>query len=269
MNHGPQEKKASKVTVPNIKSVLLNPSYGFTTNKPRVTSPHPPKSGSRSSVTPQTVATAPLDDPVQKRGQEPFVRVHHGQPFDEMTFVPEAFEIPEDGRIKLFVNNLGPISGLEIEPGSSTIPQDGPSASTHTVSGAGTIQREEMQTPAVKCLREKLATRDGYETFTAHRGHVLSNPDIVKDWQFAVNFTRDYNKAKTPVKINKEAISAALGIRSTWLANAHTAIGTYGQVPEVAEVSTRIDPLPGATALFAFLTGWKKNHPIMGWSSKG
>ncbi|KAJ7761273.1 hypothetical protein DFH07DRAFT_771598 [Mycena maculata] len=58
----PEEKfQPSKVTVPKLKSTLLDPTYDFTTNKPRVTSPHPSKSGSRSSVNPGTPKTITIN----------------------------------------------------------------------------------------------------------------------------------------------------------------------------------------------------------------
>ncbi|KAJ7195246.1 hypothetical protein GGX14DRAFT_404160 [Mycena pura] len=95
---------------------------------------------------------------------------------------------------------------------------------------------------------------------TVERPH---DPDAVSDWQFAVDFTRDYNRINSQVKVSKDTICRALGILAV---NAHTAtgiIGTYGKVPEVEEMLTRIDnPLPGVNALQGFLTEWKKDHPV-------
>ncbi|KAJ7931865.1 hypothetical protein B0H13DRAFT_1857518 [Mycena leptocephala] len=239
---GPKKSQPTRGTIPRIKAALLDPTYGFSTKKPPVASPHPPKSGSgrgpTTSVVPETIATPPLDTPA----------------VNDMRFDPEALKIAETGRIKLFVENLGLVtSTLETEANSLATPSDGPSVSKPVVSNAGTHKPEETDSPVVKYLRERLATRDGYETFAAYRGHERL-------------FARDYYKAKAPEKINKEAISAALGIGTTWLSNAHTAvsiIGTYGQVPDVAEVLARVDnSLAGATALFNFLTEWKKNHPV-------
>jgi hypothetical protein len=61
-------------------------------------------------------------------------------------------------------------------------------------------------------------------------------------------------------------IQTALGIRSTWLTNAQTAIdiiGTYGKVAEVAETLGRVDDPPkGSIVLLNFLTDWKKANPL-------
>jgi hypothetical protein len=60
-------------------------------------------------------------------------------------------------------------------------------------------------------------------------------------------------------------IQTALGIQSTWLTNAQTAIdiiGTYGKIREVVETLKREeDPPKGSISLLSFLTEWKKNHP--------
>ncbi|KAJ7189647.1 hypothetical protein GGX14DRAFT_608718 [Mycena pura] len=343
----------SKVTVANLKSALLDPIYGFTTNKPPVTSPHPSKSDSRSSVNlggsqtviinnPQSpdpiefvhapslgamefvsvrayiedcrfnpaqrtqarlsiplldrkgsslgsfrvhssqlfaalqrgnsaievlagsgVVRVSFADPEEEDWKIPFVRVHHGQPIDELDFSPDVLELPENGCIKLFVDSTGILATTVVKSEVVPLPgsHDGPSTVSRAEAGA-----EEITDPAVKYLREKLATRDGYEAFAARRGHVRSNPDAVLDWQFAVDFTRDYNRIKSPVKVSKDTICRALGIGSSWPVNAHTAtgiIGTYGKVQEVEEMLMRIDdPLPGATALLGFLVEWKKDHPV-------
>ncbi|KAJ7213566.1 hypothetical protein GGX14DRAFT_563884 [Mycena pura] len=360
----------SKASVSEIKTNLLDPTYGFTTNKPPVIALHPPKSNRLGSVqheTAQTSDTDPLDvednirsiglaavteiipvqnplpvgsnvellnvrvyvedhrfDPVQKTvaifsvpvldrnnctlesvqilGREvilglqksnnaieipstgsgivrisfadpeeegwkiPFVRVHHGEDLMAATFNPEALECSEGGRLKLFIDNLSiPTSTIKTEVEASkppAIPDPAPSTSTE----ASLTELEDNTDPAVKFLREKLQIREGYQSFAANRGRVLSNPEAVRGWQFAVDFTKDYHKVKTPVKINKPSIQSALGIGSTWLSNAHTAIeiiGKYGEVAEVADVLQRVDdPATGATALYNFLTEWKQDHPI-------
>ncbi|KAJ7445606.1 hypothetical protein FB451DRAFT_1189023 [Mycena latifolia] len=49
----------SKVTVAALKSALLDPTYGFTTNQPLVSSPGPPRSTSHSALPQQTTLEAP------------------------------------------------------------------------------------------------------------------------------------------------------------------------------------------------------------------
>ncbi|KAJ7162484.1 hypothetical protein C8R46DRAFT_1283444 [Mycena filopes] len=190
---------------------------------------------------------------------------HHGDFIHEMKFDPAVLEIPESLRIKLFVDNLAVAALTPKTEDTSTaavIPLGVPSTSTGIVSDVGPAV---VESAALRFLRGKLAERDGYQSFAAHRGRTVSNPDIVQDWQFAVNFKRDYKKIKTPVKIGLPDIQTALGIQSTWLTNAQAAtgiIGTYGKVKEVAEALEREDDPPkGSIALVNFLTEWKKNHP--------
>lgn len=145
------------------------------------------------------------------------------------------------------------------------------------------VDTDNKTTPAVDYLRGKLAGRDGYLMFVAHRSHVLANPDMVKDWQFAVDFTREYDKQRSPEvnssihvyrayspnslpqKITKASIQKALGIGSSWMGLAQTGveiIGTHGHEKEVKEVLERTDnPPAGATALLDFLVELRKNHP--------
>ncbi|KAJ7230051.1 hypothetical protein GGX14DRAFT_582062 [Mycena pura] len=167
-------------------------------------------------------------DPEEEGWKIPFVRVHHGEDLMAATFNPEALECSEGGRLKLFIDNLSiPTSTIKTEVEASkppAIPDPAPSTSTE----ASLTELEDNTDPAVKFLREKLQIREGYKSFTANRGRVLSNPEAVWGWQFAVDFTKDYHKVKTPVKINKPSIQSALGIGSTWLSNAHTAIEIIG-----------------------------------------
>ncbi|KAJ7738282.1 hypothetical protein B0H14DRAFT_2638528 [Mycena olivaceomarginata] len=204
----------------------------------------------------------------------PFVRMYHGQFIDEMKFDPAVLEIPEALHIKLFVENArwNPLSlpvslavpafTLKAEDTAAVILPHTPSTSTEVMSDSGTAA---VENTAVQFLRGKLAERDGYKLFAAHRGRTVSNTDIVQDWQFAVDFKRDHNKIKIPMKIVLRDIQTALGIQSTWLTNAQTAIdiiGTYGKIREVAETLKREeDPPEGSIARLSFLTEWKKNHP--------
>ncbi|KAJ7720339.1 hypothetical protein B0H16DRAFT_1738875 [Mycena metata] len=195
----------------------------------------------------------------------PFVRMVHGQFVEEMNFDPAALEITDNKRIHLFIDNVGITHPApKAEETAVVLPAAGSSSSTNTVShSTSTTARED---PAVTFLREKLSTRDGHQSFVAHRGRAVSNPEIVKDWQFSVNFKRDYNKTKVPMKIKLNHIQTALGIQSTWLTNAQTAvdiIATYSKVTEVEETLNRVDDPPkGSIALLNFLTEWKKQHPV-------
>ncbi|KAJ7873647.1 hypothetical protein B0H14DRAFT_3438208 [Mycena olivaceomarginata] len=305
----------SKATVADITTVLLDPKNGFTTNKPLITSPHPPKRACDKSVPVETPSQPPrllsfqlkktkiprpksasfestlrmdvsdmvsalqesnssLEIPPDSGGIKisipdseedgwkiPFVCMYHGQFIDEMKFDPAVLEIPEGLRIKLFLAVSA--FALKAEDTAAVIAPPAPSTSTEVVSDSGTAA---VENAAVQFLRGKLAERDGYKLFAAHRGRTVSNTDIVQDWQFAVDFKRDYNKIKIPVKIVLRDIQTALGIQSTWLTNAQTAIniiGTYGKIREVAETpKCEDDPPKGSIALLSFLTEWKKNHGV-------
>ncbi|KAJ7806935.1 hypothetical protein B0H14DRAFT_3146537 [Mycena olivaceomarginata] len=338
----------SKATIAEMTAMLLDPNNGFTTNKPLIISPHPPK-GSRSKSVPAATPEEPPSHPPISPAREPenmdlelpivrvyiedcrfslpqktvallslpvldrincapggfhvlsknlvsalqesnssieilpdsggvkisipdsededwkipFVRMHHGQFVDEMKFDPSTLEIQESLHIKLFVENLA-ISALVLkaEAAPVVIPGARPSTSTEPVLDTGPAVPENA---ALQFLRGRLATRDGYAAFTSHRGRTVPNPDIVQDWQFAVDFKRDYNKLKTPTNIKTSDIQTALGIQSTWLTNAQTAIaiiGTYSKVTEVSAMLALVeDPPKGSIALLNFLVDWKKNHP--------
>jgi hypothetical protein len=85
---------------------------------------------------------------------------------------------------------------LKAEDTGAVFPPPAPSTSTEVVSDSGTAA---VENAVVQFLRGKLAERDGYKLFAAHRGRTVSNTDIVQDWQFAVDFKRDYNKIKIPM----------------------------------------------------------------------
>ncbi|KAJ7828523.1 hypothetical protein B0H13DRAFT_1917016 [Mycena leptocephala] len=356
-NERPKSFQPSKVTVSKLQSVLLDPTYGFTTNEPLVDSPHPGKSSGRASgAQPKNPAASgssvpPVPDqppprpepsspgpvellavriyvedtsvvPIQKtvsvvslpvldrtnsgsvrvlskevisalqkgngaieipstgsgvvrisipdsEDEEfkiPFVRIPHGQNWELAVFDPEALEVAEHGRLKLHVDNASLPSVIKNEAETmNAVAVPGP------VSGPSNFEppaetMEESTDPVVKFLREKLGTRAGYSTFAANRGRTLANPVIVADWQFAVDFTTDYNELKTRVRVTKDSIQKALGIGSTWMSQANTAteiIRKYGEIPEVAEVLGRVeDPPKGSTILYRFLTEWKESHSI-------
>ncbi|KAJ7914009.1 hypothetical protein B0H13DRAFT_1873354 [Mycena leptocephala] len=339
---GPGKFQPSKVKVALIKSTLLDPTYGFTTNKPPVVFLHPPK-GSGGTATPvensppsppheenpapleflsvriyvedsrvvpthKTVAMLSLPvlnrtngairiyardiiaalqrsngaieipstgsglvmisfpDPEDEEWKIPFVRIPHGHTGDIANFSPDVLEIPQDLRLKLNVDNISSSlpavvnSAVSADSVTTSIP-----GSSTSVQLAAPLE-EEPTSPVITFLREKLATKAGYLSFAANRNRVLSNPVIVSDWQFAVSFTGTYNKMKTPVKVNKEAIRKALGVGSTWLSQAHTAvdiISKYGAVTEVADtLKLAENPPSGSIVLYNFLKDWRDNHPM-------
>ncbi|KAJ7445608.1 hypothetical protein FB451DRAFT_1412638 [Mycena latifolia] len=346
----------SKVTVAALKSALLDPTYGFTTNQPLVSSPGPPRSTSHSALpqqttleappaetstspaqdladtelldvriyledcrfdpTQKTVAVVPLPvldredvpiggfrvlgkdiigrlqrsniaiefprtgiirisvpDPLEPGWKMPFVRVVHAQSVEAMEFDPEALEISVDRRLRLFVENVAISSAPAIEMDAPPMNTAASASGSAPMTEKKDLKQGPADDPVVQYLLQKLATRAGYASFVANRSHVLSNPEVVKDWYFAVQSSRDYTKTRTPeqAKISKAHIQSALGIGSTWLANASTAISiieTYGpdkpsSANEVIEQLELVeDPAEGAAVLLRFLTEWKKEHPI-------
>ncbi|KAJ7468857.1 hypothetical protein B0H11DRAFT_2238707 [Mycena galericulata] len=222
---------------------------------------HIPSTGSH-------ISRLSVPDPEDPDWKVPFVRISSGQLLEEMTFNPEALDIPETCKLKIFVDNLTVAEGIKADEGSPSLAASTSLLVSLTPAGpadaAGTDPEE--VSPAIKFLREQLALRPGYQAFLANRGRILANPEIVKIWRFAVEFSNDYNKMRQPVKITKSSIQEALGFGSTWLTNAQNAIqimNEYRQVPEVTEVLERIDESPaGSTALYNFLVDWKMNHPL-------
>ncbi|KAK6991449.1 hypothetical protein R3P38DRAFT_3227611 [Favolaschia claudopus] len=344
---------ASKTKSEVMKAALLDPRNGFSTNKPPIKSPHPPKQGGASSgpshalpntnqglqdsnpILPppssefeeestervtvrvyiedtravpsqKTVALLSLPissrendsvhvlskeflnalqrsnsaieippggpgvvrlsfpDPEDKEWKVPFIRIPHA-PNSVAICDPETIEIPND-RFKLYVDNVSlSSSGIAMHPqmpssSTSIVPSD-PQNSRQTPD-------EHSPDPVVKFLREKLAAREGYTSFVANRGHTMSNPVIVADWRFAVEFSKAYKATKTPVKVTPASIRDALGVGATWLSNAHTAVGIIDQHGLVAEVATELakndDSPSGSTALYNFLTKWKKDFEAQG-----
>ncbi|KAJ7221360.1 hypothetical protein GGX14DRAFT_669435 [Mycena pura] len=347
MSKWPGERKfqPTKVTVPELKSALLDPAYGFTTNQTLVQSPRPPKLNTRQTGAvgrPSTIVNQRVEAPVNTSGaghletievrvyvedsrcmpaqktvailpipvldrncnpgsfrvlskelisalqksngaieiprtgsgtvkisfpdsededwKIPFARITHGQALDAVNFNPEALEIPEDRRFKLFADNVFASSSLAKDEAVNT---DSMPVSSLGPSGPNESAPEVSTDPAVEFLRGKLQTRDGFQVFLANRGRVVTNPEAVKDWQFAVDFTRDYDKLKSPVKVTRKAIQAALQIGSTWFSQAHTSIEIirkYGEVKEVSDVLKEVDEPQGSTQLYKFLKNYKDTH---------
>ncbi|KAJ7216154.1 hypothetical protein C8J57DRAFT_1538119 [Mycena rebaudengoi] len=207
----------------------------------------------------------------------PFVRIAHGQSINAIEFDPEVLEISGEKRLKLFIENITS-SSLPSAPVTSTDAGLGGLPSSSAAAPLSGTEGE-PKNPNVEYLQEKLATRLGYDAFIANRGRILSNPEVVQGWRFAVDFTHDYNKVITPgnggrilaQKITKATICSALGIGSTWLSNAHTAmqiVDTYSRnkphhTDEVIETLKRVDdPATGSAVLYNFLIDWKKEHPL-------
>ncbi|KAJ7897794.1 hypothetical protein B0H13DRAFT_1884561 [Mycena leptocephala] len=241
---GPGKFQPSKAKVALIKSTLLDPTYGFTTNRPPVVFLHPLK-GNGSAATP--VENSP-PSPSHEENPAPLeflsVRIY----VEDSRVVPSnktvaMLSLPvlnrTNGAIHVYARDI--IAASQRSNGAIEIPSTGtnchsvitsiPGSST-SVQPAAPLE-EEPTSPVVTFLCETLATRAVYLSFAANRNRVLSNPVIVSDWQFA--------------KVNKEAIRKALGVGSTWLSQAHTAvdiISKYGAVTEVADTLKLVENPP-------------------------
>ncbi|KAJ7135164.1 hypothetical protein C8R46DRAFT_1048094 [Mycena filopes] len=184
----------------------------------------------------------------------PFVRMQHGEFVDEMKFDPDIIDVPATLRVRLFIDNLALSTfTLKSEEAAAIVPAAAAGPSTVVVDGSGA---------GVAVAEDPALAFSPWQTCIARR---LSRLHIVHDWQFAVDFKRDFNKQKVPVKVKLTDIQTALGIQSTWLANAQTAIDIIGTYKKVAEVTAQLalveDPPQGSSVLLNFLTEWKKNHP--------
>ncbi|KAJ7265046.1 hypothetical protein C8J57DRAFT_1511611 [Mycena rebaudengoi] len=289
----PEDKfYASKITVAQLKSALLDPVYGFTTNQPLpanfdaaadsyaldpvVPAGNTGTADSQVNMAPGIVRIS-VPDQEEPDWKIPFVRIAHGQSINAIEFDPEVLEISGEKRLKLFIENITS-SSLPSAPVTNTDAGLGGLPSSSAAAPLSGTEGE-PKNPNVEYLQEKLATRLGYDAFIANRGRILSNPEVVQGWRFAVDFTHDYNKVITPgnggrilaQKITKATICSALGIGSTWLSNAHTAmqiVDTYSRnkphhTDEVIETLERVDdPATGSAVLYNFLIDWKKEHPL-------
>ncbi|KAK7000829.1 hypothetical protein R3P38DRAFT_2796653 [Favolaschia claudopus] len=134
-------------------------------------------------------------DPEDKEWKVPFIRIPHA-PNSVAICDPETIEIPND-RFKLYVDNVS----LSLTGNAMHLSMPSSSASIVPSDTQDTRQTPDEQSsdPVVKFLREKLAARQGYTSFVANRGHTMSNPVIVADWRFAVEFSKAYKATKTPV----------------------------------------------------------------------
>ncbi|KAJ7848244.1 hypothetical protein B0H14DRAFT_2583092 [Mycena olivaceomarginata] len=193
----PVQRTAAMLSVP----VLDRPNNG--TNLARVLCKDLLSALQKSSE----IVRISFPDPEDEEWKVPFVRIPHGQSWELSHFDPEALHIPETRRLKLHIDHVpsqlsvSAQSVLKSEPYTSSpgpsIPFSGPTPAQPSQS------KEDDTDPAVKFLKDKLSTRDGYVSFTANRGCTLSNPEIVRDWKFAVAFSADYNKLKAPVECSK------------------------------------------------------------------
>ncbi|KAJ7269116.1 hypothetical protein C8J57DRAFT_1227855 [Mycena rebaudengoi] len=325
----------SRVTIAQLKSALLDPVCAFTTNKPPVMAPYPPKSTGQSTTPaslaplpaapdiPQTVSpdvavgsgsgsnieaspphslvevrvyledcrvlpvektlaalTLPVfdrnncslggfrvlgreiieklqssnsaihfpfpgtirlsfPDPEEPTWKMPFIRIAHGQSMENLKCDPEVLEIPESRRLKLFIDNIAVSSPVPKTEELSILVASAPNTIGST-SATAIEESADNATPEVKYLREELESRLGYSAFLSNRGHVLSNPDAVQQWRFAVNFTLDYNKMKTPLPL----VSALPGSQMLIMQ------------------SELLINMAKCRSLLKFLTDWKQNHPI-------
>ncbi|KAJ7190313.1 hypothetical protein GGX14DRAFT_605996 [Mycena pura] len=188
----------------------------------------------------------------------PFARITHGQALDAVNFNPEALGVPEDRRFKLFADNVfassSPAKDEAVNPDSMPVSSLDPSELSKSVPEVSTD-------PAVEFLHGKPQTRDGFQVFLANRGRVVTNPEAVKDWQFAVDFTTDYDKLKSPMSHAKQfrPLSGLVQHGSP----RHTSIEIihkYGKVEEVAEVLKEVDEPQGSMELYKFLKNYKDTH---------
>ncbi|KAK7027697.1 hypothetical protein R3P38DRAFT_3190768 [Favolaschia claudopus] len=208
-------------------------------------------------------------DPEDNEWKVPFIRITHG-PTLVATFDPETIEIAQDYRFKLQIDNVPFASNQSNASVSSDL-----APTAEALQGEVSATSELHSTPAnsnpetdlaVQFLRKELATRDGYSSFADNRGKFMSNAVIAADWRFAVDFTKQYNRIKSPVKINKESIYTALGVGSTWLSQAHKATQLIDKHKADAAVTTELakDEVTGSGALYEFLVNYDKANSTQG-----
>ncbi|KAJ7178268.1 hypothetical protein C8R46DRAFT_1029754 [Mycena filopes] len=256
----------SKATVAQMSQALLDPKNGFTTNVPLIISPHPPKGASSRPVA--TPERQPSLSPVPQGGID--VELHTVRVYiedcrfsspkkdvallslpvlDRTNCAPGGFRILSRDLISTLQKSN---CSIEIVPDSGGIKVSIPDS-----------EEDGWKIPFVRMQHGEFVDEMKFDPDIIDVPATLRVRLFIDN--FAVDFKRDFNKQKVPVKVKLTDIQTALGIQSTWLANAQTAIDIIGTYKKVAEVTAQLalveDPPQGSSVLLNFLTEWKKNHP--------
>ena len=144
----------------------------------------------------------------------------------------------------------------------------------------------------VEWLIAELQKRPGYDEFRDSFHQIKHNPDAVRSWTFAVDFTKAFNRLTLIVcaisevshfffltcsqngsykKIKKVEIMKALGVGNAWLFEADRAVeivrkygegGANPSQPVIDKIAYADGDAEGSTKLLAWLKAWEGKHAV-------
>ncbi|KAJ7614942.1 hypothetical protein FB45DRAFT_1109289 [Roridomyces roridus] len=168
----------------------------------------------------------------------------------------------------------------ETPPGTSLEAQSNPS----TPRKVNKSQPDALSATELQWITEAANNTPGFEDFKHNQNRRLSNVERASQWRFAAAFSRKYHKNSWPPgielsggkTIRKNAIEAALGMKTTMLAQAVNmsriveiySEGEYRATEVVDRVLSAEESGDGSAALVSFLIQWEKDHPVFNSSAQ-
>ncbi|KAJ7713776.1 hypothetical protein B0H14DRAFT_2644656 [Mycena olivaceomarginata] len=247
----PKGLNLSKINIPDMQKLLLDPQIGFTTNlpgeQPTSINPEPPNPSKDANVSRGLENTMPNIQSdvrnVQLRIRDrrfefnviQRVNLHFVDNVDCRDNEWRASSMqysrnfrPQSDNLTVFLLLLCSIASggpcADKRPRTSSPVPLSVSESSGPSSGALVAKPQAAVDAGVAWLREKIEKRPGYTKFHSNRGKVLQNPDRVESWKFAAQVTSTFHKPRAPPKyrlqlltfriqkISKTTIEKALGI---------------------------------------------------------
>ncbi|KAG1907510.1 uncharacterized protein F5891DRAFT_975195 [Suillus fuscotomentosus] len=156
-----------------------------------------------------------------------------------------SIHIPADNVLTLHVR-FGQMRAAATAPGAAPAPAPGAAHGQHCATASGSHASQSRT--ATAWLAEKAQEEPGYAAFKAGQHCIQPNAAIVASWQFAVQFCERYSQKPCPVsepsdscqswslargpRIKKKDVQDALGVGSTWMAEAQQAVHILRQYGE-------------------------------------
>ncbi|KAF8078430.1 hypothetical protein FPV67DRAFT_1663172 [Lyophyllum atratum] len=195
---------------------------------------------------------------------------------------PEYLVVPAGAtsQITLCVNwasdALTPPVPLDVHQIASSSTMASSSMIASSSSGPALVKKKKRQPVSreedVEWLKQIVQSQPGFKAFHDSKGRVLQNPEILRFWDFAVQFKNTYQSTTSGVSdhiITKKSILTALGVRETWFGQAeygHQLAQLYGGDSDnragevVAELSAHRERPLGQHKLLDFLDDWAERH---------
>ncbi|KAJ7228270.1 hypothetical protein GGX14DRAFT_554374 [Mycena pura] len=211
-----------------------------------------------------------VDDPKEPGWKRYFVKMTGSEALKNAPTFPAQLTVPEDSRLKIFVEHSGPMNIRKRERSPSDEHHGQPSGvSTVTPPKKRTSHPDQKD---VDWLKELLSPRPGYAEFQASQNKKLTNKARVVFWQFAAQFSSEhFNKPSGAAErqgksVKKVSIESALAMSATALSEAERMTKILEKFGQDGEMTTQeVMDQAGATstdghALIKFLDDWNKSH---------